>query len=449
MKTTLHLSAAALLASAAPFVAQAQFNYTTNDSTVIITGYTGSGGDVEVPNTIDGLPVTSIGDEAFAYCTTLTNVTIPNSVTNIGSYGFQSCINLGRVTIPEGVTTIPEGAFSKCTRLTSVIIPDTVERILNSLHVYERGGGWGSGAFESCTSLTNLSMGLGVTEIGAGSFANCANLANVTIGRNVTIIGEGAFCGSGLQYLAIPPSVSSIGAGAFCNCTSLTSINIPNSVTNIDSYGRGYSTALGWRPSPVGEFAYCTSLTNVTIGSGLVGIPAMTFVGCSSLTSVTVAEGVLGIGYWAFAYCTHLRSIILPSSLAYAEYAFIGCDSVTGAYFRGNAPSCTTLGFEAGPNVYYLPGTIGWDTFPYPTAPWVLPYPVILTSSPSFGVQTNSFGFTVSWATNVPVVVEASTSLNNPAWIPVATNTLINGTSYFSDHDQVNHPSRFYRVRAQ
>ena len=83
--------------------------------------------------------------------------------------------------------------------------------------------------------------------------------------------------------------------------------------------------------------------------------------------------------------------------------------------------------------VYYLPGTTGWGAMfdGLPTAPWFLPNPVILNNGPGFGVQPGGFGFTISWATNVSVVVEAATNLANPVWIPVSTNTLTGGTSLF------------------
>jgi len=98
--------------------------------------------------------------------------------------------------------------------------------------------------------------------------------------------------------------------------------------------------------------------------------------------------------------------------------------------------------------VYYLPGTTGWGpTFGgRPTALWVLPNPLILASS--VGVQTNAFGFIISWATNISVVVEASANLANPAWSPLATNPLTDGWSYFSDPDWTNRPARFYRLRS-
>ncbi len=79
----------------------------------------------------------------------------------------------------------------------------------------------------------------------------------------------------------------------------------------------------------------------------------------------------------------------------------------------------------------------------------MLPYPLILNNnSPSFGVQTNGFGFIISWATNIPVVVEACADLANPIWSPVGTNTLTGGSSYFSDPQWTNYSARFYRLRS-
>jgi hypothetical protein len=72
----------------------------------------------------------------------------------------------------------------------------------------------------------------------------------------------------------------------------------------------------------------------------------------------------------------------------------------------------------------------------------------VQTSDASFGVRTNQFGFTINWASGMTVVVEASTSLANPTWYPLDTNTLTSGTAYFSDPQWKNYPSRFYRLRS-
>ena len=90
------------------------FEYEVEDGKVTITGYTGNGGDVTVPDTIDGLPVTTIGDNAFCYCTGLTSITLPASITTIGYYAFSGCHGLTSITLPNSITTISVGAFKGC-----------------------------------------------------------------------------------------------------------------------------------------------------------------------------------------------------------------------------------------------------------------------------------------------------------------------------------------------
>ncbi len=148
-----------------------------------------------------------------------------------------------------------------------------------------------------------------------------------------------------------------------------------------------------------------------------------------------------------------MTGITIPDSLtSIGESAFQGCNGLTSVYFQGNAPSVGGTYLFDGDNatIYYLPGTVGWgSTFAgRPTALWTLPYPLILTSNPSFGVQTNQFGFTVSWATNLSVVIEASPDLGNPKWSPVTTNALSGGTFQFTDPQWKNYPARFYRIRS-
>jgi len=118
-----------LLLLTLPAAVQAQFTYTTNNGAITITGYTGPGGAVTIPSTINGLPVTGIGDSAFEGCTSLISVTVPRSVTSIGNYAFYDCYSLTNVTIGTNVTSIGESAFGVCTSLTSITIPDSVSDI--------------------------------------------------------------------------------------------------------------------------------------------------------------------------------------------------------------------------------------------------------------------------------------------------------------------------------
>jgi len=193
----------------------------------------------------------------------------------------------------------------------------------------------------------------------------------------------------------------------------------------------------------------------------------LAFAGCPSLTAITVdplnsvfssVDGVLFnkgrttlIGYPG----GKVGSYTIPNSVtSIGNYAFAYCSNLAGVYFRGNSPTPTNdlTVFQSATNVtvYYLPGTTGWGpTFDgRPTALLLLSNPMILNFEPNFGVQTNGFGFTISWATNIPVVVEACTNLANPVWNPVATNPLTGGSSYFSDPQWTNYPGRFYRLRS-
>jgi hypothetical protein len=172
----------------------------------------------------------------------------------------------------------------------------------------------------------------------------------------------------------------------------------------------------------------------------------------SYLTNVTIPDSVINIGGDAF-WVSALNSITIPDSVTNIDfYAFSQCYNLNHIYFEGNAPAATTPVFYNDPGmIYYLPGTTGWGANfgGLPTAPWYRPSPAILGNGSGLGVNTNGFGFTVSWATNTPVVIEVCTNLANPAWVPVNTNVLANGTSDFRDAQWANFPRRFYRIRSQ
>jgi hypothetical protein len=197
----------------------AKADFTFDSATGTITGYTGAGGEVVIPASIDGTPVTAIGNEAFSPdyqgIQSITSVTIPNSVTSIGNYAFNGCSGLTSVTIGSEVTSIGSGAFNGCSGLTSVTIPDNVTSI-------------GGNAFTGCSNLVSLSIGSEVTTIGNYAFDGCSSLTSVTIPDNVTSIGGNAFTGcSGLVSLWIGSGVTSIGNEAFAGCSGLTRVMIP------------------------------------------------------------------------------------------------------------------------------------------------------------------------------------------------------------------------------
>jgi hypothetical protein len=388
--------------------------------------------------------VTSIQENAFNGCTSLTNVAIPNSVTNIWYQAFYSCSTLTGISVDTNnpVYSSVDGVLFDKTRSTLIEYPTgngaTSYAIPNSVTAI------GDYAFAYNTSLTSVTIPNSVTSIASGVFNSCANLTNVTIPNGVTSIGDAMFghCVN-LTSVTMPNSVTDIGGYAFAYCTSLTNVTIGNSVARI-----GYNA-----------FDSCTSLTSVTIPNGVMNIGFLAFAYCASLTNVTIGNSVAAIGGNAFFYCTSLTSMTIPDSVIVLGYdpwgdlpfgVFKGCTNLARVYFQGNAPGGSLFDDpNAHATAYYLPGTTGWgSTFGgTPTALWTLPYPVLLKSS--VGVQSSQFGFTVSWATNLSVVVEAATDLGNPIWSPLATNALTGGTFYFGDAQWTKYPTRFYRVRSQ
>ncbi|MDR0320006.1 MAG: leucine-rich repeat domain-containing protein [Treponema sp.] len=341
---------------------------------VTIKGYTGNASTIDIPERIQGLPVTVIEDWAFNGYSHLTSITIPPSVTSIGSYAFSFCDSLVSITIPPSVTSIGNAAFMGCNSLTSITVDSRntayasldgvlFDKTIRTIIIYPPGKNTstyivpssvtsiGDRAFFRCDSLTSMSIPSHVTSIGDGAFAGCRSLASITVdSRNpaytsiddvlfdkairtiiaypvgkdsrtytipssITTIGEQAFsyC-ENLTDITIPPSVTSIGNGAFSFCYVLASINIPSSITTIRDE----------------TFACCYSLTSISIPSSITSIGDGAFYNCSNLTSIDIPSSVTSIGNGAFYRCYNLRSITLSRRTRVSEDSFY--DSVELKY---------------------------------------------------------------------------------------------------------------------
>ena len=288
------------------------------------------------------------------------NTTIPNSVTSIGNWAFYYCSSLTSIDIPNSVTSIGNEAFNGCSSLISVTIPNSV----TSIGVY---------AFWGCSGLTSVTIGNSVTSIGNGAFRDCPSLASISVESGNTKYDSRDNCNGiietetnnlifGCQNTTIPNSVTSIGEAAFEYCSSLTSIDIPNSVTSIGNYA----------------FAWCSGLTSVNIGNSVTSIGNRAFYKCPSLASISVESGntkydsrdncngiietetnnlifgcqnttipnsVTSIGNYAFEDCSSLTSITIPNSVtSIGNRVFSGCTRLTSVTM-GN--SVTSIGYEA------------------------------------------------------------------------------------------------------
>ena len=264
-------------------VKEGYLTYSVSNGKATITKCdTSASGELVLPDTLGGYPVTSIGYEAFENCDGLTSITIPDSVTSIDNGAFAGCNGLTSITIPDSVTSIGECAFCYCYRLTSVTIGGSVTSIGNS-------------AFYGCEGLTSVTIPDSVTSIGENAFYWCWELSSVTIGNGVTSIGDYAFDW----------------------CCNLTSVKIPDSVTSL-----GY-----------GAFNDCVGLTSVTIGEGLELVLEETFYNCRNLKYVSLSSKLKYIGDYAFFGCSSIETVFYAGSEAeWNDILFyIGNEDLTNA----------------------------------------------------------------------------------------------------------------------
>ena len=344
-----------------------------------------------------------IADSAFAYCESLTSITIPSSVTRIGEYAFydtayyndesnwdngilyignhliraKSDIS-GSVEIRRGTKTIANGAFMNCKSLTSTIIPDSITSI-------------GDRVFRYCSSLTSITIPNSVTSIGNDAFTWCDSLTSIDIPDSVTSIGWDAFfCCKSLKSVTISNSVTKIDEYTFSNCESLTSVTIPDSVESIKDFAfydcvllKSVTIGSGVKNIEENAFNWCTSLTEINVGSKnanyssengvlfnkektiLIRYPEgkeeteytipdnVTSIGnnafhCTSLKSVTFGSGLTSIGGDAFTWCESLISITIPDSVtSIGNNAFYHCTSLKSVTFGSGVTSIGSFAFKS------------------------------------------------------------------------------------------------------
>lgn len=319
-----------------------------------------------------------IAAEAFAYCDSLTGVTMPDSLLYICYEAFENCDRLSSVEFGNDLILIGSCAFESCPSLSEITIPENVVRI-------------GSDAFKYCTALSKLEIKNGVKEISSQAFWGCSSLESVFIPESVTYIYSSAFVdcenlkninvstsnkyfcsengilfenewdydwdeddnetitfgkekadllcypkGKTAASYNIPNSVEGIGGYAFYGNESLESIDIPDTVSCIGDNAFEGCSSLKSITVPEGvddvnesTFSNCTSLKEVTLPSTVNSISWHAFSGCTSLESINIPDGVSYIGSDAFSGCSSLKSINIPANIEIIHYStFRGCSSL-------------------------------------------------------------------------------------------------------------------------
>ena len=207
------------------------FEYVTlDDGTLEIKSYGGKSKNIVIPETINGVSVSSIGNSAFADIfeeKLIESVVIPDRVKRIGSYAFSSCVALKSVSFGANVESIGNSAFSGCSKLESVILPEKLTVIEGA-------------AFNVCSSLKSINIHDNIKEIGGSAFYGCDSLETVTIGKGVTYIDMFAFgeCTS-LTSVVIPENVSMLDEYAFSGCTKLENVTFEGKTSYFDNSFEG------------------------------------------------------------------------------------------------------------------------------------------------------------------------------------------------------------------
>ena len=342
-----------------------KYEVTQNNTQVRILGFTENVTDtatLTIPATVNyddyDFPVTSIADEAFKDCTTLTKLVFTDkdgkesnttNLTTIGSNAFEGCTGLTTLTLAEGITTLESNTFLDCTNLTTINFPATFTTVEDT---------WSNESpLNNCTGLEKVTFAEGATTIPNHIFSKCDFITNAhfSIPSTITTIGESAFRGlTKLDGFVFPEHLEKIGQHAFDGCTGLTSIQLPETVTTLGSYSFKNCTGLTEVTIPKSvttidtdvydrsPFTECTNLTEVVFQDGMVNIPEFILNGASSVKEITIPDSVTSIGNSAFKQLGQLKNVTLPKNLTtIGQNVFYDCSSLSSITFP---ETLTTLG---------------------------------------------------------------------------------------------------------
>lgn len=320
------------------------------DGTIEITDCTSSATSINIPSTIDGKSVTSIGNNAFYSCKNLVNITIPDSITSIGNNAFEYCASLKSVLIPGSVKSIGNAAFNRCESLMNI------EVIKNNSNYFSQDGVLFD---KNKTKLIQYPIGNkriaydipnGVKSFGDCAFDSCSTLKNITI----------------------PDSVTSIGWGVFSSSTSLTNIDVSENNLNYSSYE---GVLFNKNKTELIKYPIGNERTSYNIPAGVINFGDV-FSDCKNLVNITIPNSVTNIGVGAFWQCANLASITITNSVtSIGNYAFYDCKNLKDIYYYGTQSEWNNISVGSN-NEYFINATIHFSSAPTPTpAPAPTPTP--------------------------------------------------------------------------
>jgi hypothetical protein len=266
-------------------------NYSSQPDGVTITGGKVSG-DLVIPSTIDGIPVTKIAARAFQDRASLTSVTSPSSVTEIGDGAFFSCDNLERVTLSEGLQTLGQQVFQYDHLLTSIVLPDTLTKM-------------GERCF-SDTGLKSIKLSNNLEAIPKLAFDN-TQLSSIDIPASVQSLGLCAFEGTDITSLVLPDGITNIPYNLCAGCKNLVSVTLPNTVIKIE----------------IGAFLNCTSLTSIALPSSLKELSSNAF-GKTGIEELIIPYGTESV---SLSNMESLKRLYVPSTVQslYTDSSLSNC----------------------------------------------------------------------------------------------------------------------------
>lgn len=320
-----------------------------------------------VADSVNGKPVKEIKAEAFKNNATISSVYIPDSVTTIGDNAFYYCSSLTTITIGNGLTTMGSYIFQGCP-IENAFIHTTALNLLpreKLLNVKITGGeSIRKYAFLGSSLLQSITIPNSVTTIESDAFSGCSALVDVNylgnvagwcninfvdaeanplyFSRNVALIINNEV----ITNLVIPDGVTRIGDYAFYDYKSLTCVTIPNSVTSIGTYAfMGCPITSATTPTIAIDSIPKTYIKNLTISGG-ENIKKSAFSGSSLLQSITITDGVISIGSDAFKDCSALANVTLPSTLTHIDSgAFAFCRAISTVHYLGDVAGWCNISF--------------------------------------------------------------------------------------------------------